>query len=124
MTNRLAEILHRDDATMAKHEARALRALASHRCSTDMTDGFCQPEDGACRSPLCVNRGREDRDCMRQARGLLQALRTLGMTVVWEHDPALQPASSATSGAAADTVAADDGMTASWLGYEEKAGDK
>jgi hypothetical protein len=96
MTNRLAEILHRDDATRAKHEARALQAIANERCASDLTDGFCGPRDGACHH---CNRpeGGARVTCTRQARAALHALQTVGMTVVWEHDPALQPAGPLTS---------------------------
>lgn len=31
-------------------------------------------------------------NCMVQARGLLQALASVGMTIVWEYDQAMQPA--------------------------------
>lgn len=72
-------------AIRAKHRARALQALASHRCATDLTDGFCGPRDGECFGEC------HGRNCVRQAEGLLQALETVGCIVVWEHDPSLAP---------------------------------
>jgi hypothetical protein len=66
-----------------KAYARALQAIAQHRCVTDLTDGFCGPSDGECRHMA------PHRKCSDQARGILQALAYVGMTVVWDFDPEL-----------------------------------
>lgn len=69
---------------VAKDRARAVEQLASHRCSTELTDGFCGPQDGT-----CIGQGGErplHRNCMRQAEGLMQAIESHGCTVVWAFD--------------------------------------
>jgi hypothetical protein len=33
----------RPEAMIDKHRARALQVIAEHRCSTDLTNGFCGP---------------------------------------------------------------------------------
>jgi hypothetical protein len=71
-----------------KHRARAVEQLALHRCSTDLTDGFCCPRDGRCARGASI--GRPDRDCMRQAEGLMQAVESRGCTVVWAFDQSMQ----------------------------------
>lgn len=69
---------------VAKHRARAVECLASHRCSTDLTDGFCGPQDGKC---IGQNGERPShRNCMRQAEGLMKAIESRGCTVVWAFD--------------------------------------
>jgi hypothetical protein len=79
----------RSGAWDQKHYERALRALAGHRCSSDLTDGFCGPNEKPCycRRP----KGGYDRDCATQAAGLLHALETVGMMVVWVYDKDLPP---------------------------------
>jgi hypothetical protein len=72
----------------AKHCERAVDAIAGHRCSTDLTDGFCGPWDGRCRYD-----GRPThRNCIIEARGILEALASRGMMVVWIHDKELPAA--------------------------------
>jgi hypothetical protein len=66
---------------VAKHRARAVEQLASHRCSTDLTDGFCGPQDGKCHRGLGTYR-----NCVVQAESLLQAIENRGCTVVWAYD--------------------------------------
>ncbi len=74
------------DRQSAKHRARALQAIANHICTTDLTDGFCGPRDGAC----CRQKGSWRRGgCNVVASGILQALESNGMVVVWDYDPAL-----------------------------------
>lgn len=78
----------RNEATKAKHHARALRAIATHLCATDMTDGFCQPRDGK-----CIGQGGErpgHRNCIVRAEGCLFSLKTCGMTAVWLFDKSAQ----------------------------------
>jgi hypothetical protein len=74
----------RSAETAAKHRARAVEALASHRCATDLTDGFCGPRDGKCQNPSFG--GGTYRNCMIQAEGLMQAIESRGCTVVWAFD--------------------------------------
>jgi hypothetical protein len=70
--------------TRALHRARAVQTIAEHRCSTDLTNGFCGPSNGVCR------RGSESgRDCIAEARGIVRALESRGMAVIWEYDPTL-----------------------------------
>lgn len=76
-------LVDNDPAMLAKHRARAIQALAEHRCACDLTDGFCGPRDG-----VCHQSGRHQ-DCVTQARGLLSALESRGMRAVWIYDLAL-----------------------------------
>jgi hypothetical protein len=72
------------EALRAQHRKRALDALAMHRSTTDLTNGFCAPSEGRC--------GRQSvtgRNCIAQAEGLLKAIEGRGMSVVWDHDPNL-----------------------------------
>lgn len=69
---------------VAKHRARAVEQLASHRCNCDLTDGFCGPRDGQCRKSGAERPGRAN--CMIQAEGLMQAIEGRGCTVVWAFD--------------------------------------
>lgn len=71
-----------------KHHRRALAAIANHRCVTDLTDGFCGPDDHA---PAPVTCHRRSRDCVVQAEGALQSLANRGMMVVWVYDKELPP---------------------------------
>lgn len=71
-------------ALRVRHRARALQAIAEHRCSTDLTDGFCGPRDGRCHWQERGHRG-----CAAQAEGILAAMESRGMSVVWDHDPNL-----------------------------------
>lgn len=64
---------------VAKHRARAVLELAQHRCSTDLTNGFCGPNDGKCERP-------DHRNCMFQAEHLMRAIESRGCTVVWAFD--------------------------------------
>lgn len=64
----------------AKHRSRAVEALAKHRCSTDLTDGFCSPRDARCQQRAM------HRDCMKQAEWLMRAMENVGCTVVWAFD--------------------------------------
>lgn len=70
-------------ASLSKHRARALEAIASNLCSVHFTDGFCGPRDGKCQ-------GRPF-DCVRLAEGCIRAMETRGMSVVWDHDPGRHP---------------------------------
>jgi hypothetical protein len=70
-------------ATLPKHRARAVQAMANHLCTTDYTDGFCGPRDGR-----CTKEGPRRRDCIRAATGLFEALVTVGIQVVWPYDKA------------------------------------
>jgi hypothetical protein len=72
-----------------KHRARAVEAMARHRCETDKTDGFCCPRDGKCQRNL--DGKRDHLDCMRSAENLMRTLEGRGMSVVWDHDPANHP---------------------------------
>lgn len=66
-----------------KAYARALQAIANHRCVCDLTDGFCGPRDGE-----CTQRGRRPRGgCNVEAKGILDSLATVGVIVVWDFDP-------------------------------------
>ncbi len=65
-----------------KHRARALRAIANVRCTTDLTDGFCGPRDGKCRQN---NPGM--RRCDAQAESILLAIESVGCYVIWHFDP-------------------------------------
>ena len=58
-----------------KSGSRALDAVASHICCTRLTDGFCRPDTSPRKTPDC--------DCVVEARGVLQALRSRGMKPVW-----------------------------------------
>lgn len=69
----------RSPEQVAKHRQRAVEALASHRCNTDLTDGFCGPRDGKCHRA-------SHRDCMVQAEGLMRSIENVGCTVVWAFD--------------------------------------
>lgn len=74
-----------------KHRARALDAMASHFCTTDLTDGFCIPRDGKCR-----HNGKEQpahRNCVVRARGAMQAMESRGCRAVWIFDKAFARAS-------------------------------
>lgn len=73
------------DRQSAKHRARALHAIANHVCLTDLTDGFCGPHDGVC----CQSGRRPRGGCDTVAEGILSAMETRGMVVVWDYDPAL-----------------------------------
>lgn len=82
----------RSGAYNEKHYARAVDALAHHRCSTDLTDGFCGPRDGACAREGRLSRGARARGgCIAAAEGLLAALASRGMMVVWVYDKELPP---------------------------------
>lgn len=70
--------------TIEKYRERVIEAIASHRCSTDLTDGFCGPRDGK-----CSGQGGErppHRNCCTQARGILAAIESVGMSVIWTFD--------------------------------------
>lgn len=69
-----------------KAYARALQAIASHRCACYLTDGFCGPRDGQCQQ---FAHSKYQRNCAVEARGLLDALATVGVLVVWDYDPEL-----------------------------------
>jgi hypothetical protein len=71
-----------------KHRERAIQAIAGHTCSTELTDGFCSPRDGKC---IGQKGERPDhRNCVVKAKGYLQALDSVGVKVVWTHDPILR----------------------------------
>lgn len=55
----------------AKHQLRALSALAEHVCLTRLTDGFCRSEN----RPECR--------CWQEADGLLKAMSSRGVYPVW-----------------------------------------
>ncbi|MCC6775610.1 MAG: hypothetical protein IT537_03080 [Hyphomicrobiales bacterium] len=65
--------------TRAKHRDRALQAIAEHRCATDLTNGFCTPHGGKCQR-------KGTRDCCREAAGILAAIESRGMSVIWSYD--------------------------------------
>lgn len=67
-----------------KHLARAIDCIATERCSTDLTDGFCGPRDGCCHR-------HGARDCVAQARSALAGLVSRGLMVVWVYDKDLPP---------------------------------
>lgn len=75
----------RDDAMRKKHRERVIEMIASERCSTDLTDGFCGPRDGKCRYDGKSYR----RDCMAQARSIMLSIESRGVRVVWIYDPAI-----------------------------------
>jgi hypothetical protein len=80
-------IPQRSPEIAAKHRARAIDNVASHLCSTDLTDGFCGPRDGQCFNP---GRGRNARlNCMARAESIMQAVESRGCTVVWVFDKAM-----------------------------------
>lgn len=78
-----------DGAAMrANHRARAKQAMADEACSTDLTDGFCGPQDGRCHWDDDKRPAR--RTCSARAEGMLRAIESRGCVVVWEHDPTLR----------------------------------
>lgn len=69
-----------------KHVERAMRAIATEICVTDYTNGFCGgPRDGKC------ERGLAHMDCVKVARGCLQAMETVGVHPVWVFDKTTPP---------------------------------
>jgi hypothetical protein len=76
--------------SLPKHRARAVEQIAAHRCSTDLTDGFCGPRDGKC-FWQGLNEHNQYRSCMVQAEGIMRAMETRGVSVVWDHDPSNHP---------------------------------
>ncbi len=72
-----------DEAMRVRHRARALQAIAQQRCETDLTTGFCCPRDGEC------SRQSSRGSCVHSAEGILQAIETRGLAVIWRMDPAL-----------------------------------
>ena len=80
--------MKRKPALTDKHYERAVDAIALHRCSTDLTDGFCGPRDGRCPGH---DENRPDRCCIVSAKGILDALASRGMIVVWVFDKELPP---------------------------------
>jgi hypothetical protein len=58
----------------AKHDARAVAAMARELCSVHFTDGFCEPRD------------RPDCKCVRLANGCLQSMKSVGVKPVWVFD--------------------------------------
>lgn len=76
------------DLSLPKHRARAVEAIARHLCSVGMTDGFCGPRDGRCCETGADKNPR--RDCMVRAEGCMRAMETVGVKVVWTHDPILK----------------------------------
>lgn len=68
------------------HRGRGPLAMASHICSTDLTNGFCAPRDGKCLNYGADDPNRQHLNCMVRARGLMGALETVGCKVVWAFD--------------------------------------
>lgn len=77
---------------LEKHKARALRAIAEHICSTNLTDGFCGPRDEDGKLSCIGQKGArpKERNCVVRARGMLQAMDTVGIVPVWVHDKTLR----------------------------------
>lgn len=75
----------RDDAMRKNHRERAIETIASERCSTDLTDGFCGPRDGKCR----YDDHKYHPNCMRQAESIMRMIESRGVRVVWIYDPAI-----------------------------------
>lgn len=67
-----------------RHRKRAIQAIAEHRCSCDLTTGFCGPRDGKCTRPTAES--RPDRNCIVQATALVEAMATNGVVPIWVYD--------------------------------------
>ena len=83
----MTDLNRRDYAMKLKHRQRALAAIALHICVTDLTDGFCGPDQ---QTGECQRHGRHLRGtCTARAEGCLHAIEARGCSIVWDFDKAL-----------------------------------
>ena len=78
-----------EGVNLAKHQLRAMAALAEHVCAARLTDGFCRSEN----RPECR--------CWQEADGLLKAMGSRGVFPVWFYEIDLpNPSPSTVTGGA------------------------